>query len=334
MKLRKVPIRLIRQPDRPIRERMVDERLEELAESVGERTRNAPIRLTPFLEDGQEVYEMSDEEFNEWVEDYDGEWKLVDGHRRFQCRMRKDDGELWARLDNVKPEQAGMERAKENLHREDVSPIEEGRYFQYLRRTYDLVDKEISERIGKSRTYVQKRRDALDWPEDIKDPLEYDDLKWSHAVILARVDNESHRKRLLRQALNTGATTETVKQWYQNYKRRQRRIEEKQEAAKKKQERKTSEQQAEQRDAAEQVKKEGRTLTTQCSLHRGDVPLENITAIKVCDVCFHALADLQEKIHSKLEALDEDLRYDRMEEAMEKESSQEEEREGIQKLTE
>ena len=55
----------------------------------------------------------------------------------------------------------------ENLAREELNAVEEGRAFARLSREFSLSHDDIAERIGKSRPYVSNAIRLLDLPETI-----------------------------------------------------------------------------------------------------------------------------------------------------------------------
>lgn len=306
--LEKVPVRLIREPEEEIRAYGVEEDLKSLADSVEANCENAPIRLRPTLTADHEVYELDEEEFTNWVKDYEGEWRIVDGDRRYTARRIEGDQWLWARATNVDPDQGAIERVKENIHRKDVSAVEEGSYLNWLHEEKDLAQEKIADRIGKSPSYVSQRIDTIDWPKDVKQPVRRKKLDFSHARQLKRVTDDRHRTRLLNMTLNTQANLKAVKRWVNSWVDTQKKREHKKKRAEEQNDFNSSKAQADYEEARDQVKKQAHELRTTCDLHGGSVPQGSVTSFKVCDACLKILSTMREDIQRKLLTMKEELK--------------------------
>lgn len=307
MILKELPLRLIQEPGREIRSRMVEEKLEGLANSVGEKSQKAPIKCIPDVKEEDGVFDMSEEEFDEWAEDYDGLWEIVHGHRRYKARSREGDENLICILSNENKDGAVMDRVKENVYRQDVNPIDEGRYFKWLRAKYDLTYQEIADRIGRAKSYVSERLTILDYPDDVRKALEWKELDFSKAREIRKIDDDSYRNKILTMTLNGAATTQTVREWVDNYRRKEREIKKRREEARKHEDEVTAEERDRQEQFREQAKKQRKEIRTLCNLHGGKVPRTHVRSLKICDACWKVLSDMQEEIKARVDKMEKDM---------------------------
>lgn len=100
---------------------------------------------------------------------------IIAGHRRHAAIGHLIDQGVWSKSQPIPvhfmdvAESATNNKIQmmliENLQREDLSPVEEAKAIDKLRQVYDLKQKDIAERIGKSPTLVSQRLALLKLPE-------------------------------------------------------------------------------------------------------------------------------------------------------------------------
>jgi len=135
------------------------------------------------------------------------------GHRRYLAARSLG----WETIEaKVLPPGTGDDVLKsfaENVHREDLSPLEEARVL------YDLViegglDVDLAAaRFGKSRAWIDGRLELLNYPSDLIEALHVKDISLGVARELARVSDDGYRGFLLSSARENGATAKTARNW-------------------------------------------------------------------------------------------------------------------------
>jgi ParB family chromosome partitioning protein len=78
----------------------------------------------------------------------------------------------------------------ENLQRENLSPIEEARAIDLLIKELDITQKEASEKIGKTRSYVTNMIGLLNLPKVVLDFVDEKKLSMGHARALSKMQND------------------------------------------------------------------------------------------------------------------------------------------------
>ena len=84
----------------------------------------------------------------------------------------------------------------ENLQREDLNAMEEAEAFARLQKDFNLTQKEVGERVGKSREAVANSVRLLELPSDIKESLRAGKIYRSHARALLAFKNESKQREI------------------------------------------------------------------------------------------------------------------------------------------
>ncbi|MFQ5778710.1 MAG: ParB/RepB/Spo0J family partition protein [Terriglobia bacterium] len=188
---RHVSMSQIDEPPAPLRGSIDPEKLAELAGSLSTQGQLQPIILKATT----------------------GRYTIIAGHRRFLAAKSLGWETIEAKvfLQGVKDEQ--ILSLIENLHREDLSPVEEARV------VYDLVEAQeldvdlVATRFAKSRSWVDGRLDLCSYPTDILDALHAKSITLSVARELARVADDGYRQWLLHNAMENGATGRTARIW-------------------------------------------------------------------------------------------------------------------------
>ncbi len=190
--LKSVPMNLILVPENPSRMLINRVSLEELAESLKSRGLLQPILL------------RAENEF----------YRIEAGHRRFLAASMLG----WENIDAIILESTSedalhLERAHENLIRADLNPVEESKI------VWDLVYEDgrgvekTARLLCKTQSWIDSRLEIAKFPIDLKDALVRVDIKVAVAKELNKVSDPEMRARLLKSAVDYGASAQTVHNW-------------------------------------------------------------------------------------------------------------------------
>ncbi|MXO75437.1 ParB/RepB/Spo0J family partition protein [Altererythrobacter aerius] len=149
-------------PGQP-RRRFDEAALEELAASIAQRGVIQPIIVTPLGGD---------------------RYRLVAGERRWRAAQRAKLHEIPAIVRDLSEREVMALALIENLQREDLNPVEEGRAYQQLADSEGMTQAEIARLVDKSRSHVANLQRLLQLPESVLDMVERDDLSMGHARAL------------------------------------------------------------------------------------------------------------------------------------------------------
>ncbi|MBN2696938.1 MAG: ParB/RepB/Spo0J family partition protein [Bacilli bacterium] len=82
----------------------------------------------------------------------------------------------------------------ENIQREDLTIVEEAQAYQYAIDTLKLTHLELSQKIGKSRSYVSNTLGILSLPESIIDEINQGNISMGHARALSKLKDVNRIK--------------------------------------------------------------------------------------------------------------------------------------------
>lgn len=142
-------------------------------------------------------------------------YELIAGERRWRAAGRAGLATIPAlvrRTDDL----AVVEQALvENLHRADLTPLEEAAAFQQLVDDFELTHEQIADRVGKSRSAITNTLRLLGLPPSIQHLLADGKLTAGHARALLATPDRTLQEQLARQAVDEGwnvrMTEEAVK---------------------------------------------------------------------------------------------------------------------------
>lgn len=141
-----------------------------------------------------------------------GRYQLVAGERRWRAARR-------AGLDTIpaiiRPtdELASVEQALvENLHRQDLSPLEEAAAYQQLLEDFGLTHEQLAIRVGKSRAAVSNTLRLFQLPAPVQHLLAVGRLSAGHARALLGTPDRSKQEALATQAVEEGLSVRALEE--------------------------------------------------------------------------------------------------------------------------
>jgi len=142
-------------------------------------------------------------------------FQLIAGERRWRAAKRVGLPTIPALIRTV-PDQASLEQALvENLHRQDLNPLEEAAAYQQLIEDFGLTHDEVANRVGRSRAAVSNTLRLFQLPPAIQRLLVDGALSAGHARALLgtpdRAFQESLARRAVAEQLSVRAVEEAVR---------------------------------------------------------------------------------------------------------------------------
>lgn len=178
-------------PNQP-REHFDEASLVELAASIAEMGVLQPILVRPL--------------------DSEGRYELIAGERRWRAAQRAGLATIPA-IVRVTSDLSSVEQALvENLHRQDLNPLEEAAAYQQLLDDFGLTHDQLSTRVGKSRSAITNTIRLLGLPPAVQALLSDGQLSAGHARALLGTPDRSQQEVLARQAVAEGWSVRAVEQ--------------------------------------------------------------------------------------------------------------------------
>lgn len=127
------------------------------------------------------------------------EYELLAGERRLLASKSLGMERIPAVIRHVDLERERLEIAIiENLQREDLNGIEMARAFAQLQDEFRLTQREIAQRLGKSRETVANTMRLLDLPGSIQEAIAKGEVSESHGLLLLGVQDPAEQQALFR----------------------------------------------------------------------------------------------------------------------------------------
>ena len=170
--------KLVAREDQP-RKNFDDDSLEELANSI-----KADGVIQPIV-----------------VRKVEDKYEIIAGERRFRASKLAGLEKVPVVVKNVSDRKARELALVENIQREDLNPIEEAISLKTLMEEYKLTQQELSDIIGKSRSYIANNLRLLNLSDYIKEYLIRGELSPSQGRTLLSLETEEERKKYLEKLL-------------------------------------------------------------------------------------------------------------------------------------
>jgi len=133
-----------------------------------------------------------------------GGYELIAGERRWRAAQEAGIAAVPAVVREADDRDTLLLGLVENVAREDLSPVEEGRAYAILLDEFGLSLAEVAERVGKSKPTVSNRVRLLELPSDVLELVGRGELSEGHARALLSVPDHDARRRLARRIVRDG----------------------------------------------------------------------------------------------------------------------------------
>ena len=139
-----------------------------------------------------------------------GRYQLVAGERRWRAAKRVGLQTVPALIRTV-PDESSLEHALvENLHRQDLNPLEEAAAYQQLVEGFGLTHDEVAARVGRSRAAVSNTLRLFQLPPAIQRMVMDGAISAGHARALLGTPDRAFQEQLARRAVNEQLSVRAV----------------------------------------------------------------------------------------------------------------------------
>lgn len=192
-----ISLSLIDRPEEISRMEIDLERIRELADSIMERGLMNPILVHPKGD----------------------RYGIIAGDRRFMAHEMLGLKSIMCRIRVLTDKEIIIDRAVENLQREDLTPFEEGFIYKGLKDDKGMSVEEISKLVSKSPGVVERRLSILRMPESFQKAIHSGSIKMSVAEELWSTPDAAKREYFLDIAIEHGITLLVARSWVQDYRK-------------------------------------------------------------------------------------------------------------------
>jgi ParB/RepB/Spo0J family partition protein len=157
-----------------VRKTFTEESIQELADSIKEVGLISPLTVKKIDGDNENFL-------------------LIAGERRLRALNLLGETKAQVIVRDIKDDQVELVQLIENLHREDVPPLELAEGYKLLQEKYGLSNVEVAKKIGKTEGHVRQILKILDISEDLQNLIR-NGYEVSKALEISKLDKKTKKK--------------------------------------------------------------------------------------------------------------------------------------------
>ena len=142
----------------------------------------------------------------------DGSYELIAGERRVRAATAAGLETVPAIVRSVDDQTSLVQAVVENIHREDLNPLEEAAAFQQLLDDFGVTHEELATRLGKGRATISNSLRLLQLPVPVQRALVDGEITAGHARALLACPDEAAQLELVRRISAEGLSVRSVEQ--------------------------------------------------------------------------------------------------------------------------
>jgi ParB family chromosome partitioning protein len=196
--LRELPVSQIAPNRFQPRSRFDEESLVQLTASIRELGVLQPVLVRPVGQDGHAEAGV--------------EYELVAGERRWRAAKRAGLQTIPALVREVGDTHALEQALVENLHRDDLNPLEEAAAYQQLIEDFGMTHDQVAQRVGRSRSAISNTLRLFQLPPSIQRLVAEDQLSAGHARALLATPDRAYQERLAHRVVTDGLSVRDVEE--------------------------------------------------------------------------------------------------------------------------
>lgn len=139
-----------------------------------------------------------------------GRYELVAGERRWRASRQAGLATVPAVVRDIGDEASLVQAVVENIHREDLNPLEEAAAFQQLIEDFGVTHEELGSRLGKGRTTITNTLRLLQLPVAVQVALVDGAISAGHARALLTCQDQAVQETIVQQIIAEGLSVRAV----------------------------------------------------------------------------------------------------------------------------
>jgi ParB family transcriptional regulator, chromosome partitioning protein len=136
------------------------------------------------------------------LREVEGAYEIIAGERRYRASVKAGLKEVPALIRKTTDSEMLELAIIENLHREDISPIDKARGFKRMIEEFGFTQKQISQVTGVSRPAIANTIRLLDLPKQIQKALHKKEISEGHARAILLIKDHEARELALKRIVN------------------------------------------------------------------------------------------------------------------------------------
>jgi ParB family chromosome partitioning protein len=141
-----------------------------------------------------------------------GRYELVMGERRWRAAQRAGLSEIGAIVKQTQDNDMLREALIENLHRQQLDPLEEAAAYQQLLDDFGATHEELARKIGRSRPHISNTLRLLNLPPAVQKRIAAGVLSAGHARALLGLEDAAAQEHLATRVVAEGLSVRAVEE--------------------------------------------------------------------------------------------------------------------------
>lgn len=154
-------------------------------------------------------------------------YEIIAGERRLKASKAAGLKEIPCIVKDINTEMSAKFALIENIQREDLNPIEEAKAFRELMDNYNLTQEEVSQIVGKSRSYIANSIRLLNLDKKTLDYIEEGSLSSGHGRALLSIGDENERAKIANEIINKKLNVRDTEELAKNMKKSKKHLQNK-----------------------------------------------------------------------------------------------------------
>ncbi len=147
------------------------------------------------------------------------QYRIIVGERRWRAALKAGLKKIPVLIRSIPKERQLEVSLIENLHREDLNPLEIAFVYKRMIDELGFTHEDIAERVGKDRSSVTNYLRLLSLPKSIQDYLAENKISMGHARALVSLDNADLQAEVAQQIVNKDLNVREVERLISRLKR-------------------------------------------------------------------------------------------------------------------
>ena len=140
----------------------------------------------------------------------DDHYRIVVGERRWRAAQKAGQRKIPVLVRNISHEKQLEVSLVENLHREDLNPLEIALSYQRLIQELNLTQEQVADKVGKDRTSVTNYLRLLNLPGEVQEYLAAGQISMGHARALLSLEDPNLQSAFARQVVEQSLSVREV----------------------------------------------------------------------------------------------------------------------------
>jgi ParB family chromosome partitioning protein len=140
------------------------------------------------------------------------EFELIAGERRFRAARRAGLQSIPALVHQADDAMSLEEALVENLHREDLNPLDEAGAYQQLIEEFNLTHEEVARKVGRSRAGITNALRLFQLPPTVQRYVRDAQLSAGHARALLATPDRITQERIATEAIHEGLSVRALEE--------------------------------------------------------------------------------------------------------------------------